>query len=113
MKKGDQMDEHERDWLAQRFEERRPHLQAIAYRMLRPTSVRRSVDIDVKDDSGDGSAVPSSHSPRSLLGGASSRPRRESRTHAGTGAGWALTLGNGRKVKAIRNAPRPTAQEPM
>jgi RNA polymerase sigma-70 factor (ECF subfamily) len=28
------MDERERDWLAQRFEERRPHLQAIAYRML-------------------------------------------------------------------------------
>jgi RNA polymerase sigma-70 factor (ECF subfamily) len=28
------MDERERDWLAQRFEEQRPHLQAIAYRML-------------------------------------------------------------------------------
>ena len=28
------MDERERDWLAQRFEERRPRLQAIAYRML-------------------------------------------------------------------------------
>ena len=28
------MDERERDWLAQRFEERRPHLMAIAYRML-------------------------------------------------------------------------------
>lgn len=28
------MEEHERDWLAQRFQERRPRLQAIAYRML-------------------------------------------------------------------------------
>ena len=28
------MDERERDWLAQRFEERRPRLQAVAYRML-------------------------------------------------------------------------------
>ncbi|TMK48293.1 MAG: NAD-dependent epimerase/dehydratase family protein [Alphaproteobacteria bacterium] len=47
------------------------------------------------------------------VGDCTSRPRCASRTHTGTGAGWALTLGNGRNVKAIRNAPRPTAQEPM
>ena len=28
------MDEHEHDWLAQRFEAERPHLRAVAYRML-------------------------------------------------------------------------------
>ena len=33
--------------------------------------------------------------------------------HAGTGAGSALPFANGRKVNAIRNAPRPNAQEPM
>ena len=41
-----------------------------------------------------------------------SRSGRRSR-HAATGAGAACGLGNGRNVIAIRNAPRPIAQEPI
>jgi hypothetical protein len=33
--------------------------------------------------------------------------------HAGTGCVSVLTLANGLKVNAIRNAPRPNAQEPI
>jgi len=33
--------------------------------------------------------------------------------HAGTGSGSAFAAGNGLNVSAIRNAPSPTAQEPI
>jgi hypothetical protein len=48
------MNEHENDWLAERFEDRRAHLRAVAYRMLGSQS---EAD-DAFRSPGYGSAVP-------------------------------------------------------